>query len=240
MALEFDSFTLAASTTDLSEEPAAREFADAIEFRMDLASEPVAALEAYDDQFASAPDSVPILATNRAAWEGGEATDDGRLETLAAATRFDAVEAIDIELESLRAGATAATDAREAARERDVSVVVSAHDFEATPRAVEMRETLTEACEYGDVGKLAVTAADREDALALLTVTQQLTAAGHDIATMAMGEAGSHTRAVAPIYGSRIGYAPVVPERATAPGQYDLETLAELVERLQADGPSTA
>ena len=49
---------------------------------------------------------------------------------------------------------------------------------------------------------------------------------------MAMGEAGSHTRAVAPGYGSRIGYAPVDPERATAPGQFDLETLRGLVERL--------
>jgi len=49
---------------------------------------------------------------------------------------------------------------------------------------------------------------------------------------MAMGEAGRHTRAVAPLYGSRIGYAPVDPDAATAPGQYDLATLAGLVDRL--------
>jgi len=50
-----------------------------------------------------------------------------------------------------------------------------------------------------------------------------------------MGAAGRHTRAVAPLYGSKIGYAPVDPTEATAPGQYDLETLAELVERLQSE-----
>jgi 3-dehydroquinate dehydratase-1 len=49
---------------------------------------------------------------------------------------------------------------------------------------------------------------------------------------MAMGEAGRHTRAVAPLYGSKIGYAPVDPAEATAPGQYDLATLADLIDRL--------
>jgi 3-dehydroquinate dehydratase-1 len=49
---------------------------------------------------------------------------------------------------------------------------------------------------------------------------------------MAMGEAGRHTRAVAPLYGSKIGYAPVDPAEATAPGQYDLATLSTLIERL--------
>jgi 3-dehydroquinate dehydratase-1 len=48
-----------------------------------------------------------------------------------------------------------------------------------------------------------------------------------------MGEAGRHSRAVAPLYGSRIAYAPVDPDRATAPGQFDLATLSDLVDRLR-------
>jgi 3-dehydroquinate dehydratase-1 len=52
---------------------------------------------------------------------------------------------------------------------------------------------------------------------------------------MAMGEPGRHSRAVAPLYGSRIGYAPVDPAEATAPGQYDLATLRELVDALGGD-----
>jgi 3-dehydroquinate dehydratase-1 len=50
-----------------------------------------------------------------------------------------------------------------------------------------------------------------------------------------MGAAGRHSRAVAPLYGSRIGYAPVDPADATAPGQYDLATLRSLVTQLRSD-----
>ncbi|ELZ25997.1 type I 3-dehydroquinate dehydratase [Natrinema limicola] len=224
MGLDFDSFVLTAATADLSDEPAAREHADAVEFRMDLADEPLVALEAYDGE-------LPILATNRAEWEGGEATDEGRLEALADATAFEAVAAIDVELESILDGEAEAL--LETARERDVSIVASAHDFEGTPPRKELVRTLTEAGKYADVAKLAVTAESKADTLALLSATEQLTSHGDTVATMAMGEVGSHTRAVAPVYGSKIGYAPVDPADATAPGQYDLETLAELVAHLE-------
>ena len=225
MSLDFDSFVLAAATADLSAEPAAREHADAVEFRMDLADEPMAALEAYDGE-------LPILATNRADWEGGEwdGDDAERLDVLAEATAFEAVEAIDVELESILAGD--ADDLLETARDRDVSIVVSAHDFEGTPPRGELVSTLTEAGKYGDVAKLAVTAESKADTIALLSATEQLEYHGDTVATMAMGEVGNHTRAVAPVYGSAIGYAPVDPDEATAPGQYDLETLSDLLTRL--------
>ncbi|WP_408957310.1 type I 3-dehydroquinate dehydratase [Natrinema sp. 74] len=223
MGLHFDSFVLAAATATLADEPAAREHADAIEFRMDLADEPLSALEAYDGD-------LPILATNRADWEGGEASDEGRLEALSDATALEGVEAVDVELESILEGE--AEGLLETARERDVSIVASAHDFEGTPPRPELVRTLTEASKYADVAKLAVTAESKADTLALLSATERLTAHGDTVATMAMGEVGSHTRAVAPVYGSKIGYAPVDPAEATAPGQYDLETLAELVATL--------
>ena len=89
------------------------------------------------------------------------------------------------------------------------------------------------ASEYGDVAKLAVTAESLDDALALLAVTRAHSSAGRTVATMAMGAVGRHTRAVAPVYGSRVGYAPVDPDRATAPGQYDLATLSRLVTELR-------
>ncbi|SEH12529.1 3-dehydroquinate dehydratase [Natronorubrum sediminis] len=230
MGLDFDSFVLAASTADLSTEPVARDHADAIEFRMDLAEESLEALESYDD----GDGELPVLATNRAEWEGGEwnGDDAARLEALAEATRFEAVGAIDIELESILEGD--AEDLLETARERDVTVVASAHDFEGTPTRGEMVSTLTEAGKYADVSKLAVTAESHADTLAVLAATEQMTAHGDRVATMAMGELGSHTRAVAPVYGSKIGYAPVEAPDATAPGQYDLETLSRLVSQLEA------
>ncbi|CCQ35411.1 3-dehydroquinate dehydratase [Natronomonas moolapensis 8.8.11] len=229
MSLSFDSFTLAASTADLEAEPAARADADCVEFRMDLADAPLGALASYDGD-------LPILATNRAAWEGGEASEVNRLGALEAALECDAVAAIDIELAALESGGPGDADRAEAllaaARAVGVPVVVSTHDFEGTPPEPELADRLRRAGERGDVGKIAVTARDVGDALSVLSVTHEVTRAGVDVATMAMGAAGSHTRAVAPVYGSKIGYAPIDPEKATAPGQYGLETLRGLVDRL--------
>jgi 3-dehydroquinate dehydratase-1 len=224
--MDFEEFVLAASTADLADEPAAREHADCVEFRMDLASDPLAALRAYNG-------GLPLLVTNRVEWEGGEAPDTReRLDALMTAIEVSLVEAVDLELAALESGE--AERVREHAREHDVAVVVSTHDFEETPAPEELRGLLSRACEHGDVGKLAVTAESRGDVLALLGATHELTEMGERVATMAMGEAGRHSRAVAPLYGSRVGYAPVEPTEATAPGQYDLATLSGLVESLQS------
>ena len=232
MTLQFDDFVLAAATADLDEAPAAREHADAVEFRMDMAAEPLDALAAYDGD-------LPVIATNRAAWEGGEADDEGRLAALRTAAEHDAVAAVDVELAALTgdaagpATADAAAATGDHARDHGSSVIVSAHDFERTPPREDLARLLERASEHGDVAKLAVTATDLDDALRVLGATRAAAADGLTVATMAMGPAGSHTRAVAPVYGSRIGYAPVAPERATAPGQYDLATLRTLVDRLR-------
>lgn len=229
--LSFESFVLTASTADLSEEPAARSDADAIEFRLDLADDPLAALDVYGG-------SLPILVTNRPTWEGGDATSEAdRFDELASAIDYDSVAAVDIELGALTGTVDAAAhdravSLREAARNQDVTVVASVHDFETTPPIVQLNELLEVAATEGDVGKLATVAHDRSDALALLTATHTATQNGLTVATMGMGEPGRHTRAVAPLYGSRIGYAPVDPKNATAPGQYDLRTLREIVTEL--------
>lgn len=222
----FDSFTLVAATADLADEPAARGVADLVEFRMDMASEPLVQLANYDG-------ALPLLVTNRPEWEGGETTGgEARLEALEAAVGNEAVAAVDIELAALRRGGGVGDAANAVAAEAealDVDVVVSVHDFAGTPSERAMASLLTAAADVGDVGKLAVTAESPTDALGLLSATHATAATGERVATMAMGEPGRHTRAVAPVYGSRIGYAPVRAEDATAPGQYDLETLADLV-----------
>jgi 3-dehydroquinate dehydratase-1 len=223
--MNFDDFVLAASTATLDDEPAAREHADAVEFRLDLAAEPRAQLDAYDGE-------LPIIATNRASWEGGRADDDERLATLAEGVEHPAVEAVDVELASMEDGSGESVVS--AASDAGVRTIISAHDFEATPEQAELEATLRSACEYGDVGKLAVTAQDRGDALAILAATHEVTDEGHTVATMGMGEPGRHTRAVAPLYGSKIGYAPVYSADATAPGQYDLATLRSLVADLHS------
>jgi len=230
-AVDLDSFSLCASTADLGEEPAAREHADLVEFRMDLANDPSDALADYDGD-------LPLLVTNRPHWEGGKTAPFGRLDALAAAVEHEAVVAVDVELATLRGRPTGTNeiDAEELtvhARRHDAAIVASVHDFDGTPAPGTLDGLLREAAAAGDVGKLAVTARTTGEALDLLAATHRATIRGDRVATMAMGEAGRHTRAVAPVYGSRLGYAPVDAADATAPGQYDLATLRRLVADLQ-------
>lgn len=220
--MDFESFVLAASTGTLADadDPIVQTQADAIEFRMDLADDPLDALKRYDGR-------LPIIATNRVDHEGGEASATAeRIATLKEAATQPAVEAIDIELSTLEAD-----NAGDLLETVDTSIIVSSHEFAETPPAATLKERLETALAYGDVGKLAVTAEDISDVPPLLSVTAAVSTHGH-VATMAMGEPGQHSRAVAPLYGSCIGYAPIAPGKATAPGQYDLTTLATLLETL--------
>lgn len=221
--MQFDEFVLVGAVSELpSEVPAS---ADAIEFRMDMAEHPLAQLDGFEH-------TAPIIATNRAAEEGGQDPGPNRLELLLEAISHPAVEAIDLELSTVQSGE--ADEHLEAARETDTAVIVSWHDFAGTPSADRLRARLRAAADVGTVGKAAVTAESVGDVLVLLEITHELTRAGATIATMSMGEIGRHSRAVAPLYGSRIGYAPLDPAESTAPGQYDLETLADLVARLRS------
>ncbi|MFB6267940.1 MAG: type I 3-dehydroquinate dehydratase [Halodesulfurarchaeum sp.] len=228
--MDLSEFVLAASTASLSAEPDAREHADALEFRMDLAADPLADLSDHEGD-------LPIIVTNRPEWEGGERTDgEERIQELLEAVEMDGVEAVDVELGALKDVPVAAADASpvvERAVAADLTVVVSTHDFDSTPSLSEMADRASQVCTLGDVGKLAVTAESRGDVLDLLRVTHEFDRAEQSIATIAMGSAGRHSRAVAPLYGSKLGYAPVDREEATAPGQYDLETLAELIDALR-------
>lgn len=224
--MNYEEFVLAASTGDLTVTARASEHADAVEFRMDLAEEPLTQLSAYDG-------ALPLLVTNRVEWEGGEAADEpARVETLKRAVELPAVEAVDVEFGALRTGDCPGL--LDHARTHDTAVIVSMHEFEQTLKRETMASMLAGAAQHGDVAKLAVTAETRGDALAVLGATHDATAEGHCVATMAMGEAGRHTRAVAPLYGSKIGYAPVEESEATAPGQYDLVTLRRLLEGLES------
>jgi len=175
--------------------------------------------------------------TNRVTWEGGETADTAeRLDTLERALEYESVTAVDLELAALEGeGDHDATRVAAHARDNGASVVVSTHDFESTPDRETIVARLERACNHGDVGKMATTAHSPDDVLAMLGATRDLTTAGEQVATMCMGEAGRHSRVVAPRYGSKIGYAPVDPDAATAPGQYDLATLRSLVEQLRSE-----
>lgn len=228
--MTIDDFALAATTDDLTREAEARDVADLVEFRMDRADDPIEQLEAYDGE-------LPVLATNRNRWFGGRADDAGRLDALDAASRFESVAYVDLELETVRAKEWLP----EEFRANDVTPIVSHHDFEATPDRAVLAEIIDQCAGYGDVAKVATFPTDRSDTLALLRAIYEATEAGIDAAGIAMGAIGSHTRVIGHVYGSKLGYAPLPDDDSEyAPGQIPLRELAALVEATRVDDADPA
>ncbi|WP_144901466.1 type I 3-dehydroquinate dehydratase [Halobellus captivus] len=224
--MKIDGFALAATTNDLTREQDAREAADIVEFRIDKAENPLEQLEAYDGE-------LPIIATNRNQWFGGKAKDTGRLDTLFAASRFDSVAYVDIELETARAKEWIL----EEFRDNDVGLIISHHDFDATPEKEILTAIIEQCAHYGDIAKVATYPQDLSDTLTLLATLHEATQSGIDAAGIAMGETGSHTRVIGHIYGSKLGYAPLLSDDAEyAPGQISLKKLAALVESTRING----
>jgi 3-dehydroquinate dehydratase-1 len=225
-----DRFVLAATTNDLTREEHVRDVADVVEFRMDCAEDPIAQLSSYDGK-------LPVLATNRAQWFGGQASDAGRLDRLFAASEFDAVRMVDIELETARATSWVVDEFRE----NDVEILISYHAFEDTPDLPTLAAIFEDCARYGDVAKVATLAEDRSDALRMLQAVHDATTDGLRVAGISMGEVGRHTRAVAPLYGSQVSYAPLESDTSEyAPGQIPIHELASLIESLRGNdgGPA--
>jgi 3-dehydroquinate dehydratase-1 len=221
-----DDFALAATTDDLTREADARGVADLVEFRMDRAEAPIEQLEAYDGD-------LPIVATNRNQWFGGKASDTGRLDTLFTASRFNSVAYVDLELETVRAKEWILGEFRG----NEIDLIVSHHDFDATPDREILREIFDQCAGYGDIAKVATYPENLSDTLTLLRALHEATEAGIDAAGIAMGETGSHTRIVGHIYGSKLGYAPLPDDDSEyAPGQIPLRALRALVESTRIDG----
>lgn len=226
--MKTDGFALAATTNDLTREQDAREAADLVEFRMDKADNPIEQLESYDGE-------LPIVATNRNQWFGGKARDTGRLDTLFAASRFESVAYVDIELETARAKEWIL----EEFRGNDVRLIISHHDFDATPDREVLAAIIDQCAHYGDIAKVATYPTDLSDTLVLLGALHEATQKGIDAAGIAMGEIGSHTRAIGHIYGSKLGYAPLLDDDDEyAPGQIPLGKLRALIEATRVDGTS--
>ncbi len=169
--------------------------------------------------------NLPCIATNRLQSDGGkwEGSEDERISVLTNILPF--VEAIDIELSSNADQRSKLIDAAKAA---GVTVIVSAHDFNATPSVEEMKKILTSAHDAGaDIAKLAVMAQSKQDVLGVLQATTDM---DKPVCTIAMGEVGKHSRIVAPCYGSRLTYGAIA--KAVAPGQIKIHELKSALEIL--------
>ncbi len=148
----------------------------------------------------------------------------------AAACEARCVELIDYELSN--APADLAT-LREASARHDVAMVMSYHNFQATPDAATLDAKFAQAQALGaDVGKVAVMPQDPADVLALLGATLQ---SSRELAipliSMSMGGVGSTSRVMGWVYGSAATFA--VGKSSSAPGQMAIDDLRAVLATLR-------
>jgi 3-dehydroquinate dehydratase-1 len=202
---------------------ATAEGADVVELRADLFEMPsvegiVAALERVR------AGGRPVVLTVRAAAEGGRSMPEERRQAIYEAG-LALADAIDVEIASAALVRALVPAARRAGR----TIVLSTHDFAATPPRTELLARVSRAFDAGaDVAKVATHAASLAELQVLIDVTRGVAPA--PIATLAMGPLGPLSRFVLAAAGSLLTYASV--GAPTAPGQMPLADLAALIARL--------
>jgi len=201
----------------------AAEGADVVELRADLFDDPtLARVVAALGRLRAG--GRPILLTARAASEGGRAMPERHRRAIYEAG-LDLVDAIDVEIASTELAAALVPAARRAGR----TIVLSTHDFAATPARTTLLASVERAFEAGaDCAKVATHAPSLADLQVLIDVTRGV--APRPIATLAMGPMGPLSRFVLAAAGSLLTYASV--GAPTAPGQMPLAELSALVRRL--------
>lgn len=196
---------------------------DLLELRADLFDDPTPA-RVLDALGFLRETGRPIVFTVRAAAEGGRAmSEDLRAELYRAALPH--ADAIDVEIASTALVAELVPAARQAGR----TVILSAHDFAATPAREALLALVARARVLGaDLPKLATHTATLDDLRTLLEVTLAEAAAG--IVTLGMGPLGPLSRIALPAAGSLLTYGAA--GSSTAPGQTPVAELAALIGRL--------
>jgi 3-dehydroquinate dehydratase-1 len=214
-----------------------REAYDVVELRVDwlTAVDDIAqAMSALVAVRATLPDDVPLIATFRTKQEGGErdiTPDDYGL--LRALIGTGAADAVDVEMFTQPDVLESVVDAAHSA---GVTVVMSSHDFAATPTRDEIVSRLLLQQELGaDVVKLAAMPGSIDDVLTLLGATLDFRSGAGLVpaVTMSMGPLGAVSRVAGETFGSCLTFGTV--GESSAPGQLDAAGLRAALELLHRD-----
>jgi 3-dehydroquinate dehydratase-1 len=136
---------------------------------------------------------------------------------------------LDVELQTLKDNC----DLLEYLRDEHANLLVSWHDFKATPPYKELSCKLEQMGRYSKYIKIITTAKNVQDTLRILDLYDE--ANGLNLIAFAMGEVGTLSRILCPIAGNApFTYATL--EKAIAPGQLTLEQMRKLYSRI--DGTS--
>lgn len=169
--------------------------------------------------------TLPVIVTNRASWEGGNAAvgEPARLKVLADAAAAGA-DFIDVELAAFAEfrslfGASAIP--------RPTRLILSHHNFDRALTLPEIRAVYADMvdadCDVCKVAMAAGSATDNAVAFAALGEADE-----RPMVMLVMGELGQVSRVVAGKFGAFLTFASVGEGREAAPGQVDTATLAGL------------
>lgn len=199
--------------------------ADVLEIRLDLLSNPE--ITPFMDNLA-----VPLLFTNRPEWEGGffKGPETARVDLLIEAVR-QGCSLIDLELRTAPALRGELLDVL--LQHPQTGLILSWHDFTATPSADVLAEILRQQQESGaHIGKIVTTANSYVDVVRILDL--QVIAAQNNFPLIAfcMGPVGKISRLATTKLGGYMTYAAPDNGRQTASGQIPVSVLRDLLARL--------
>lgn len=168
---------------------------------------------------------IPLLFTRRSSREGGEniALSEAQVIGLYGAVCASGhAEMVDYEMGNEPAQVR---EVRELAKDNNVKLILSFHDFKGTPSLQVLGQRFDQAQQLGaDVAKVAVMPHNMEDVLTLLTATLQASEKlDIPVISMSMGGFGSVTRLCGWAFGSAMTFA--VGESSSAPGQMPIEDI---------------
>lgn len=176
----------------------------------------------------------PVIFTIRSKEEGGQISinKDDYINIYKKICEKKLVDAIDVEF---RLGEKNINELISIARNNNIKVIISKHDFEKTPPRDKMLEYLLQMQKLkGDIPKLAVMANSYLDVIKLLEVTAIMKEKYNHtpIITISMGKEGIISRISGQIFGSCLTFASGV--KTSAPGQIevkDLHTSMEIINK---------
>ncbi len=116
------------------------------------------------------------------------------------------------------------------ASSRGCKVILSYHNFSFTPGFEELKGYIEEEAEkYNpEIVKIACKVIEQRDNITLLSLLNL----PYKLVVLGMGEKGKITRITAPFLGSQFTFAGTR-QNLTAPGQLDIDTMAEIIEKIR-------
>ncbi len=188
--------------------------ADILEIRVDCFVNPFEEVKEFVKSIQSTL-SIPMIGTIRET----NVNKEKRLKLFEALAPL--VDAVDIEID-------ASIQKKVVELYKEKTVIISEHDYEKMPTEAQLLAMVETAKQGGaDIVKIAALAKKREEVTRMLKCAEE---SSLPTVMIAMGDVGSISRVVAPLFGSLFTYAFV--NDSVAPGQFSLEQMKNMISHL--------